>query len=399
MKPVPEQLPSRSLLKVHWKRLLSGTLLSSGGLGCLFFLHSKERSKWTLLPLIAGSIGVSLMNLTFAEMCETDETDSENLPSQTQHELLILPEDSSPLESLEYLKMLYEEMADVYIDENKKSVTAISKIQCEDCKKMARNVYNETLGAESLTTEPGSLTLDLIHMKRHDKEESIISKKEFNEEIYKAESEFRDDIYTLFVETRKFIDHIMDPKLPRGDPEVLCMTEEEQDRYKFPCGRQISPECSEVVSKMRDIIHKLRSKFEETVDKYITSFRESRTKDFEEEKYARLKGVVQVIEREDVQSLEESGTQTEEVGVSTEEATLQTAQPEDPSDSKVDESKTLESEQKKLDEADVFSNGFSNRTGGEYFQNIRKEVGDMVREMKRRNAIANSSEKGILDDF
>ncbi|GFV43423.1 uncharacterized protein TNCV_630061 [Trichonephila clavipes] len=333
-------------------------------------------------------------------MCKTDETDSEDLLSQTPPELFILPEDSCPLEALEYIKMLYKEMADVHVNENKKSVTVISKIPCEECKKKARNVYNETLGAESRTTEPGPyVTLDLIHMKKHGKEKSMMSRIEYYEEIYEAESVFRNEIYTLFVETDKFIDHLIDPKLPRGDPEVLGMTEEEQDRFKFPCGKQMSKESRDIVSKMSGLIQKLRYSFEKTLDQFIASFRESGTMAIDEEEFARLKGVVQVIEREDIQTLEESGTQTEEVAVSREKATLQTAQPKAPSDSKVTESKPLESEQKKLDEVDVFSTSSCDQTGAEDFQNIRKEMGDMVREMKRRDALASGFAKGILDDF
>ncbi|GFQ97126.1 uncharacterized protein TNCT_545051 [Trichonephila clavata] len=395
MQPVPEPLPTKSLIKMHWKRLLSGTLLSSGGLGCLLYLHLKEHSKWSFLPLIAGSIGVSLVNLAFVEMLETDEKHSEGSPSQSPPESVIIPEDLFPMESLECMKMLYGDMTDVYLNSDH-SVVAISKIQCEECRKMTRNAYNETLGTGSGTTEPGShVTLDLLHMKKHDKEEHAISKMEYNQEIYEVESAFRNEIYTLFVETDKFINHLMDPDLPRGDPKVLGMTEEEQDRLKFPCGKQMSSESREVVSKMSDLIHKLRFAFEKTVEQFITSFRESGTRAIEEEKFARLQGVVQIIDREDVQSLEENGVQTEEVAVSREKAT----HPKAPSDSKVDESKPLESEQEEADEADVFSNSFSNQAGAGDIPNIRKEIGEMVKDMKRRDALASSSEKGIFDDF
>ncbi|GFS52734.1 hypothetical protein NPIL_238421 [Nephila pilipes] len=73
IKTVSKPPSPNGFFKQNWKELIPGALLSGAGLGYCLYLNMKKRNYWTIVSFIAGSFGVTLVNLAVFDMFEMEQ--------------------------------------------------------------------------------------------------------------------------------------------------------------------------------------------------------------------------------------------------------------------------------------------------------------------------------------
>ncbi|GFU27445.1 uncharacterized protein NPIL_531791 [Nephila pilipes] len=369
-----------SFLKQYWKRLISGALLGSGGLGYCLFLNLKERNKWTLAIFIGGSVGISVVTSTFYGMSGCSQKLIEASPNRTcsQTQTIYNP--------LDIMKVLYENMTDVYFKSTNDDVIGISKAQCERCKKLARSTYNKTRKFETHCRESNSdATFDLLQMQKYKKDFRALNR----ECELDLEAELDTDISKLIATTKDAISNLGQTSRA-GYPKALGNAEEEQGNYKSPYEEELmSLKAREIVLETRNLVFKLNRSFGTVVNECVKSFTKVGKLAIETDKLTK-----QVLQSVEPLKVEENCTQTD-VASSPEKAAIQGSMEILPFTRPYFDISEIHYDDDEEDDATSCQDSESNKSIVAYSdsESIKNKIGGMVRELKRRRSVKSVSKE------
>ncbi|GFV43421.1 uncharacterized protein TNCV_630041 [Trichonephila clavipes] len=317
---------SDARLKSSWKQLLFGALFGSGGLSCYLLLNSQSRpSKWMLAPILAGSAGLTLVNLAVMDMSESSRECSENMLNQKLSESETVQEEFSEDESISAnrrnslnFKRLFIKFLEVNFDMNTESVRKIFSTKCSECKTLERNtssMHNILELTETISpsgSEPGGQeTNSNIKIDFPKKITEVASSRLYflyRGNVTREAGLLKNKITLLLSEFNKLVEHSINPEMPKGDPSILHI-KKQQDEYGLPS--TLDWKSHVITAMLKGIINHLQFKLLVSATHFERTIINKWEKESENLRFEALVEAFGVLTGAEATYVQERGTQTD----------------------------------------------------------------------------------------
>lgn len=324
---VPGPASRARICKPFWERLLLGALLGTGGIGYYVFLHSKNcPSTWMLASYIAGSAGLTLVNLAIEDMSRSAREYSEDLLSQKLPESESATDEFSEDESVagttEYyfnFKRPFIKFIELHYDMNTKSVRKIFNTKCSECVNAERNgtssetfEFVESLASSVSESDYQKLTNSHATIHFPNKLKEVTSSRFYywyHGNVTRGAGLLQNKVIRVLSEFDKLLEHSINPQTLGGDPIVLYMKKKKQDEYILPSN--LNWESCIIVDLMKGIINQLQYKLKsESIQLEATIINKWENR-MENIRYLTLNSAFGILTSAEVTYVQEIGTQTD----------------------------------------------------------------------------------------